>query len=110
VIIPKSIEVAELIGLQIERIVAVVKRQASDFYKQHLAEHLDPYVAKIDEALAPIVAIYKDKIYTLTLPLPSPLSSPRPLRRPELLGAHCRQASFPYHVARRHPWLGLLRR
>jgi hypothetical protein len=64
VIIPKSIEVAELIGLQIERIVAVVKRQASDFYKQHLAEHLDPYVAKIDEALAPIVAIYKDKIYT----------------------------------------------
>ncbi|WOO78389.1 uncharacterized protein LOC62_02G001937 [Vanrija pseudolonga] len=64
VIIPKSIEVAELIGLQIERIVAVVKRQASDFYKQHLAEHLDPYVAKINETLAPVIAIYKDKVYT----------------------------------------------
>ncbi|KAL1407762.1 hypothetical protein Q8F55_007196 [Vanrija albida] len=63
VIIPKGIEVAELIGLQVERVTAVAKRQASDFYKQHLAEHLDPYVAKVKEALAPVIAIFNDKVY-----------------------------------------------
>lgn len=62
-VLPRVIYGLEVAGNQIQSTWTLVKAHAAKFYADNLAEHLDPYVGKVNTALQPVYANYDKLVY-----------------------------------------------
>ncbi|BEI84886.1 hypothetical protein CcaverHIS002_0502870 [Cutaneotrichosporon cavernicola] len=95
-VIPRTIQGLNYAGKQVCNTWALIKAECAKLYAKHLAVHCDPYLAKANEALAPVCDNLNKQIY---VPYIQPLVH-------SVLGPQAKQRSFWSFVAEFVPAAG----